>query len=229
MRPSPVLLAALAAAAGPAAAEDLTAHGNEPFWSLTIADGRMQFTRAGDKGVTDVALPAAETVEGGTRYAADGLTVTVTGALCRDTMAGMLFPATVTVETEGQTLSGCGGEPRTLLTATDWRVTAMEGATVPEGLIEGGTLSFDDEGRVAGRAFCNRFTGPYTLTGEGLSFGPAAMTKMLCPDPLGALEFTMSGHMARVDRFDIADDGSLVLIGADTPLITAAPVPRPEP
>jgi heat shock protein HslJ len=43
------------------------------------------------------------------------------------------------------------------------------------------------EGRVSGSSGCNRFTGSYTLQGEGLRFGPAAGTRRACVDGM-ALE-----------------------------------------
>lgn len=61
------------------------------------------------------------------------------------------------------------------------------------------------EGRATGNASCNRFSGPYSLTGDSLSFGPLVSTKMACVDSalntqetafLGALEQTRAWRMA---------------------------------
>lgn len=42
-------------------------------------------------------------------------------------------------------------------------------------------IQFDADGRISGRAGCNRFGGSYDEDGDELSFGPIAMTKMMCP------------------------------------------------
>ena len=42
------------------------------------------------------------------------------------------------------------------------------------------TLRLEAE-RAAGAADCNRFTGPYTLTGRDLAFGAMAVTRAMCP------------------------------------------------
>ncbi|MBF9032340.1 META domain-containing protein [Rhodobacterales bacterium HKCCE3408] len=44
------------------------------------------------------------------------------------------------------------------------------------------------EGRFSASVGCNRMLGGVTVTGDGLSFGPAASTMMACPDDLAALE-----------------------------------------
>jgi para-nitrobenzyl esterase len=38
-----------------------------------------------------------------------------------------------------------------------------------------------ENGRAAGAADCNRFTGPYTIEGRALGFGAMAMTRAMCP------------------------------------------------
>lgn len=42
-------------------------------------------------------------------------------------------------------------------------------------------IQFGGDGRVSGHAGCNRFGGSYNEDGGKLSFGPIAMTKMMCP------------------------------------------------
>ena len=95
-------------------------------------------------------------------------------------MTGMPFPIGVEVSYAGRTFQGCGGE---IMTAIEggWRVIRLGGSPLPEGVIV--TIEFGPEGRVSGRTGCNRFTGRYTLTGEGLSFSPLGVTRMACPSP----------------------------------------------
>ena len=47
--------------------------------------------------------------------------------ICRDSMTGMPYPETVTVETREQTLRGCGGAPIELLTGREWVVEDISG------------------------------------------------------------------------------------------------------
>jgi heat shock protein HslJ len=222
-----IFLAWLMAAPLPALAADLplTARGNEPFWTLEISADGLTYTRIGEKGAETWPLPPPVTDGAATTYSVPGgPVVTVTDMLCRDDMSGMPFPAGVTLALNGETLSGCAGEPGALLTATPWRVTEAGGAALPADVPLEGTLAFDGT-NVSGKSFCNRFTGGYTLTGEGLSFGPLAGTRMACGEPQGSLEPKMLGALAATTRFDIADDGALVLYAGDTPALRALPAP----
>jgi heat shock protein HslJ len=42
------------------------------------------------------------------------------------------------------------------------------------------TAEFTAEGTVSGSGGCNRFTGEYTVTGDEISIGPLASTRMAC-------------------------------------------------
>lgn len=131
-------------------------------------------------------------------------------------MSGMPHPWQVRVETgTGRVLTGCGGDPASLL-AGEWRLVAAGGSALPEG----GTIRLDG-GQVSGRAVCNRFTGGYDLTGEGLRFTPLAATKMACPGEGMQAEASIFAALAAVDRFDLDDGGRLVLIGGDVSLLEA--------
>lgn len=215
------LLAWPALAADPA---DFSAQGNEPAWSLQLGLGGVSLSSASDKGVATWLLPKAEPVSDGLRYASVGNpTVLITRAICRDTMSGMPYPATVRVTKDDQTLNGCGGDPATLLRRNAWRVTAIAGAAFPADVPLEGTMAFDATGMVSGKAFCNRFTGSYKLGGEGLGFGPLAGTRMACPEPLSALEKAMFDALAKTTRFDLGDDGTLTLLAGDSTVLTAVP------
>lgn len=221
-------LIAVSLLSGPAVAQDtpdgFVARGNEPGWVLQISDATLSLTRMGDKGVASYPLPEPRPTATGRRYAvADGPIVAITDAICRDDATGMPHPAQVGIEVDGATLTGCGGAPLSLLTGTGWRVTDIAGAAMPADIALTGMIVFDPAGRVSGTSFCNRFTGTYVLTGEGLTFGPAAATRMACPEPAGNLEAAMLAALPRVSRFDIAEDGALVLIAGETPVLRAHP------
>lgn len=205
----------LAAAADSA----ITARGNEPFWSLSLDDKEIQLrTNMGADAVT-FATPKPEVSR---RYVVqpEGVTVTVTDRVCTDTMSGMPFPLTVTVEKSDGTLSGCGGESASLLTGDEWTVTSINGtATIGSQPV---TITFADDGTAYGNASCNRFTGGWVLTGEGLTLGPMASTMMACTeDGLSNQEHAFLTALETVGRFEIGADGSLVLMGGDGPGIVA--------
>lgn len=201
-----------------------SATGNEPGWRLDIAEG--QLTLQADYGKTRIAMtaPRAETVPGGTKYAGTAgshkVTVTILDRLCSDTMTGMPRPNTVEVVLDGKPLKGCGGHPAMLLSGGTWVVQSLDGAAVPEG--PRATLSFGPvAGRVAGSAFCNNYTGGYTLTAEGLTFGPAAVTRKACLPDVMKQEQAFLAALQEVRRFGLSTDGLLTLYAADKPRIVA--------
>ena len=73
---------------------------------------------------------------------------------------------------------------RRSITDVDWELSAIEGRASPLGA--GGrpvTLRLDAAAsRAAGFAGCNRYSAPYRIHGDSLSFGPAISTKMACTD-----------------------------------------------
>ena len=70
------------------------------------------------------------------------------------------------------------------------------------------------DGRASGHAGCNRFSGPYTLSGDPLSFGALVSTKMACADePMNAQETAFLGALAETRTWRMAGD-TLVLAGS---------------
>ena len=197
----------------PAAIPPFRARGNEPGWMVTIADGRIAFSLAYGARSVGAPLPAAELVDGATVYrlADENLTLSIEDRLCQDTMTGMPYPASVTLETADGPLSGCGGEPVDLLTGAEWVVEDVADL----GIVDNArvTLEFLPDGRVAGSGGCNRYNAGFTLTGEALTFGPAASTMMACPEALMNLEQRFHATLAAVDRFGFDETGALVLMG----------------
>ncbi len=92
---------------------------------------------------------------------------------------------------KGPTLPGyVNAPPPTIAAAGDavltgtvwsWQGTLMsdDKRIVPEAA-DRYTLLFDPGGMVSVRADCNRGSGTYTLNGNALSFGPIALTRMMC-------------------------------------------------
>ncbi len=193
----------------------LRARGQEPGWLLEVSDGAMRYSgRYGEIEVTGT-VDSATAIPDGARYTVAGadLSFDVTRVICRDIATGMPYPMTVSVTHEGEEVRGCGGESASLLGGAEWYLAEIEGG-LPEGTVP--SLLFLPEGRVAGSGGCNRVAGSFELTGEGLSFGPMASTMMACPDPVMDAERRFLDTLSAVDRFDLDDDGALLLIGADT-------------
>jgi heat shock protein HslJ/membrane-bound inhibitor of C-type lysozyme len=191
-----------------------TAMGNEPGWRLDIVDGRLTLVTDYGAKTTTLPTPAVETLAGGRRYAgvADGrsIAVTVRDRVCEDTMTGMPRPNAVAVTVDGTTLTGCGGDPASLLQGSPWLVRDLAG-TAPVGTSRI-TVSFEPDGRISGHASCNRYSGEYTLTGEGLRIGMSvSSTRTACPPPLLAQEAAFLGLLASVERFELRPDGALIL------------------
>ena len=78
------------------------------------------------------------------------------------------------------------------------------------------TLVVDGD-RVAGRAACNQYFGPLTVTGDAWSVGLVGQTMMACDDATMELETRFLRALQTVDR--AAEDGdALVLSGPDLEL-----------
>ncbi len=110
------------------------------------------------------------------------------------------------------------------LSGTSWRVTGINnGRQAVVSVLKDTqvTLQFDREGRVAGSAGCNRYTAGYTVEGTSLRIGQAAVTRMACARPDGAMaqeqQFlaalaTMATARIEGDRLELrTSDGALAL------------------
>ena len=186
----------------------LVARGNEPGWVMTLAHEGIVFS--GQDGTKrEVPLPAATDADGTTIFdSGDGLVVSVTDALCRDTMTGMPHPYSVDLTLDGAALSGCGGDPRALLAGV-WKLVDLPGVTLPEGAAPTFEVAGDF---MSGAGGCNRYMGGLTLSGEGLSLQPGGMSMMACEEPLMQFETAFLALLGRVGQFDIDEKGQLVLM-----------------
>lgn len=72
------------------------------------------------------------------------------------------------------------------------------------------TLAFDEQGRVAGRAGCNRYMGSYTLDGSALQIGPLALTRMLCPPPAMEIEHAYVRALQTARRIEASADDLII-------------------
>ena len=89
------------------AAEPYRALGTEPFWSISVADGRMTYETP--EGGFSVPAPRAEETGDGRIYRTRRLMLHSWFAECSDGMSDRRYRDTVRAEVDGRTLSGCGG------------------------------------------------------------------------------------------------------------------------
>jgi heat shock protein HslJ len=64
----------------------------------------------------------------------------------------------------------------------------------------------------AGNAGCNRYTGPYTIRGDSIAFGPSISTKMACVEGMD-VEASYLSMLPTVVRYAVADS-TLTFFGA---------------
>ena len=202
------------------------ARGNEPFWLIRMEGDTLHWETPGSEPVVWTGLTRSERADSFDLHAvreSHHLSVSATASVCRDSMAGMPYPHTVVITLDGERLSGCGGDPMSLLAIGEWTVASVGGEPTGE---RPPTLQFLPEGRAAGFAGCNRWMGNAGLSGEGLAFTQAATTMMACPEPAMAAERRFLDALSKITRHDFGADGSLQLIAGDTVLIVATPPAR---
>ncbi len=100
-----------------------------------------------------------------------------------------------------------------------WRVVSMsEGPAIPADA----EAIFDfQNGRITGRAFCNRFNASFEREGPEMTFGQAAATRMACPQPLMALERAFFDILAAANAATVDGTGTLTLRTPDGRVIRA--------
>lgn len=208
----------------PPAERPYRARGNEPGWHVSLAGQIADVVVDYGALSRNVPRPEARAVPGGYEFdisSADAH-LRIEERMCHDDMSGMPYPDTTQLTLDGRKLNGCGGDPADLLTGGAWRITALGDAELvePERL----SLNFFDGGRVAGSGGCNRMAGGFSLSGEGMNFGPMVSTMMACPEPLMEQERRMLDALEQVIAFDVDADGQLRLLAEDrrTVLIEAA-------
>jgi len=201
------------------------AGGNEPFWSVKVVRRDLLLSRLNSEklALTVSGVERSEvgaiTVTAGGRQVPSGVRLIRRPVLCHDSMTGMPHPETVRLILGETVLTGCGGDPRDLLAGPDWQVHQING----QDMIETAqiSLTFDPDGTTSGNGSCNRFRGRYDLTGEGLSFGRIATTRMACPAAAMKREGRVLEALKAVTRFDIDATGALLLLDGGKARIVA--------
>ncbi|MBE0506805.1 MAG: META domain-containing protein [Marinospirillum sp.] len=191
------------------------ARGNEPPWLLTIDDSGLLLSRGYDRQEIRYAPIRQQQDSEQLRMTAgerSKVTALLNPAVCHDSMTAMPYPWQVSVITDGESLQGCGGDPRELLLG-EWIIEDING----KGIIDSSRISLhmDAEGRFSGLASCNRYAGSYQLSGEGIHFGQTLATKMACAPALMQQEQRFFSILNNISRFDRDATGALILSSHD--------------
>jgi uncharacterized membrane protein len=143
-----ILTAFLLAPAAAAETAEFVARGNEPGWIVRKTVDGITFSPMDGPEVTVSPLPQMQEADGAAIYEAtvngESFKLTITQEVCVDTMSGMSYPASVSVETGGKRFEGCGGEPAALLHGA-WIVEQIDGKPIVEG--SNVTMDFGTEAR----------------------------------------------------------------------------------
>lgn len=116
-------------------------------------------------------------------------------------------------------------QPAKPLTDTYWKAIELAGkATAAQDASREAHLQFQADGRVSGSDGCNRMNGPYTVSGDSLTFGRMAATLMGCIDTSGTVQ-AFRDALEHTSRFRISGDRLELFDDAGTRL--AAFVARP--
>ena len=102
-----------------------------------------------------------------------------------------------------------GGQSQTL-EGTNWVLESQRGKSALSEITV--TAGFQVDGRTSGSAGCNNYNAPYEVDGDNISIGPAAATRMFCPEPDGIMEQevqylaaleTASTYLIEVDKMEM--------------------------
>jgi heat shock protein HslJ len=210
MRPLSILALALSACVSvPPGGAPYSAAGTEPFWSIQIDRGRMTFEAP--EGSFSVPASAPVETSGGRRYQSARIILDATPWVCTDGMSDNLYAETVTAVVDGTTFYGCGGGtvPHDELVNSRWTIEEIDGRPVGEGDYR---VDFGS-GQLTGVAGCNRFSGPYSRSGDTLAAGPLAATRMTCPEPRMEHERRVLQLLSAPLRLGFDEAGGLLLAG----------------
>lgn len=201
----------------------LTARGQEPGWLLKVDRDQLALEYQYGQKSFSAPTPKPQSIPDGWRYSVTSndqlIALDIKHRYCTDAMSGMPYPYTAEVTIDDETLKGCGGDSKSLLTGAEWQVQKIDNEKViGEARI---TLHFTDDGKLHGRTGCNLYNGGYQMTGEGISIRALSQTRMTCTPSIMKQEQTLLNVLQTVERFRIDDAGALVLEVADNRTLKA--------
>lgn len=121
----------------------------------------------------------------------------------------VILSATILMAAAAATAQGSGAD----LLGTAWLAEDIDGRGVVDRARS--TMDFTKAGQVSGLAACNRYFGPVSLSGDEITFGNLAATRMMCPDTLMDQEQRFLQALSRSKRFELTHEGQILLIYAD--------------
>ena len=111
-------------------------------------------------------------------------------------------------------LSACAGPGIPRIGLGDFSALNVNGAPVTSD--KPLTLRLEKEGRASGHGGCNSFSTSYTLeSGERITFGPIASTRMACAPEVMEQETRYFAILAAAESYSVYGSGSLSIIAAD--------------
>lgn len=122
-------------------------------------------------------------------------------------------PAEIRVEMSGLPAS---------LAGSTWKLTDLGGK--PALADVDATLSFGEDAMVAGRGSCNRYSGPVDVSGDSISFGALASTRMACPDAVNRQEDRFFAALSDAYRWEIVNSDLLIFRGGSGAPLRFEPV-----
>ncbi len=139
--------------------------------------------------------------------------------LARLLIVGLALLALVPTAFAQTTTESAAANP---LAGTSWTLTAIDGQPVIAGSTA--TLQFAADA-LSGSGGCNRFNGPYTVDGSGLTVEPLALTRMACvDDPVTRQESAYIGLLQAALSYRQGEDTlTLVANNGKTLTFEAAP------
>lgn len=109
--------------------------------------------------------------------------------------------------------------PAAGLADTSWTVNTINGVAVLPAARP--TLTFAQDGTIAGSASCNHYSGPYRIDGDRIVIGDLASTLMLCDGEVGAQETAFLGALRASQTWRVTEAGDLEIGGVGS--IVAGP------
>ncbi len=187
-----------------------TGRGQEPFWTLRIADHETELRQPGagyEKTADDVKIDEAADGAVTAVFLSNGvpfLTATRTNRLCIDGATGAPLPYAMAVQSGEQSFEGCGGSTEEFLSETPWVIEDIN----KRGVVDHAEprIAFGTDGSVNMRAGCVELRGSYGVNGGELSLE-------LAPDPMQVCEIPA---LARQEAILVEIAGSPLQIGATT-------------
>jgi heat shock protein HslJ len=140
----------------------------------------------------------------------------------------------ILVSAAAAALAGCGSAAASdPLPGTTWRLVSIESMSdeQPTTTIDDPakyTVTFGDDGRAAFQIDCNRGNGSWTAAAAAsdsgsLTFGPIALTRMMCPQP--SVDAKVAADLGRVRSYLLSDGKLHLSLEADSGIMHWEPQP----